>query len=67
MFNRQTLCLPVKGYENTIAHGIRHPVPARDMAWYMQHAMALSERLDIDFLQILSVIYNTNPVGAGVL
>jgi len=67
VFNRQTLCLPVKGYENTIAYGIRHPVPARDMAWYMQHATALSERLDIDFLQILSVIYNTNPVGAGVL
>jgi hypothetical protein len=37
------------------------------MAWYMQHAMTLSERLGIDFLQILSVIYNTNPVGAGVL
>ena len=67
VFNRQTLCLPVKDFENTIAFGIRHPVPERDMAWYMQHAMTLSERLGIDFLQILSVIYNTNPVGAGVL
>lgn len=67
VFNRQTLCLPVKGYENAIAYGIRHPVPAHDMAWYMQHAMALSERLGIDFLRILSVIYNTNPVDAGVL
>jgi len=66
-FSQQTLCLPVKGYENTIAYGIRHPVPARDMAWHMQHALALSERLGIDFLQILSLIYNTNPVGAGVL
>ena len=67
VFNRQTLCLPVKDYENTIAFGIRHPLPERDMTWYMQHAMTLSERLEIDFLQILSVIYNTNPVGAGVL
>lgn len=67
VFNRQTLCMPVKDYENLIAFGIRHPLPARYMAWYMQHAMALSEQLEIDFLKILAVIYNTNPVGAGVL
>ena len=67
VFQRQTLCLPVKGLENTIAFGIRHPLTAREMAWYMNHAMEISEQLEIDFLQILSVIYNTNPVGAGVL
>lgn len=67
VFNRQTLCLPVKGFENTIAFGIRHALPQRDMSWYMQQAMTLSERLEIDFLKILSVIYNTNPVNAGVL
>ncbi len=67
VFNRQTLCLPVKDYENTIAFGIRQPLPERDMSWHMQQALALSERLEIDFLKIMSVIYNTNPVGAGVL
>lgn len=67
VFNRQTLCLPVKGFENTIAFGIRHPLPQRDMGWHMQQAMTLAERLEIDFLKILSVIYNTNPVDAGVL
>ncbi len=67
VFERQTLCLPVKGLENTIAFGIRQPLPKRDMGWYMQQAMTLSERLEIDFLKILSVIYNTNPVNAGVL
>jgi spermidine synthase len=67
VFHRQTLCMPVKDYENTIALAIRHPLVAREMAWYMQHAAEMSERFEIDFLQILSVIYNTNPVGAGVL
>ena len=67
VFQRQTLCLPVKGLENTIAFGIRHPLTARDMSWYMNHAMEMSDRLEIDFLQILSVIYNTNPVGAGAI
>jgi len=67
VFDRQTLCLPVKDFENTIAHAIRHPLVARDMAWHMRHALEMSERYEIDFLQILAVIYNTNPVDAGVL
>lgn len=66
-FDGQTLCLPVRDFENTIAYGIRHPLPRRDMPCYMQHAMELSQRYETDFLSILSVIYNTNPVGAGVL
>lgn len=66
-FDGRTLCLPVKNFENTIAYGIRHTLLQRDMAWYMQRAMKLSERYDTDFLPILSIIYNTNPVGAGVL
>ncbi len=67
VFHRQTLCLPVKDFENTIAFGIRQPLPKREMSWYMQQAIELSDRLEIDFLKILSVIYNTNPVDAGVL
>lgn len=66
-FANRTLCLPVQDFENTIAFAIRHPMAQRDMHWYMQHAMELSNRYEIDFLPILSVIYNTNPVGAGVL
>ena len=66
-FDGRTLCLPVRDFENTIAYGIRHSLPKRDMAWYMQRAMQLSERYETDFLPILSVIYNTNPIDAGVL
>ena len=66
-FDNRTLCLPVKNFENTIVFAFRHPLPQRDMNWHMQHAMELSKRYETDFLQILSVIYNTNPVGAGVL
>ena len=67
VFKRQTLCLPVKGFENTIAYGIRHSVPNRDMQWYLRHAPEQSARLGIDLLPILSVIYSTNPAGHGVI
>ncbi len=66
-FDGQTLCLPVKGFENTIAYGICTPEPDTEMSLYMQQAILLSERLDIDLVRVLSVIYNTNPVGHGVI
>lgn len=67
VFAEQTLCLPVKDFENSIAYGIRSPRPALDMAQNMQQALALSERLEIDLMQVLAVIYNTNSVGGGVI
>lgn len=67
VFNQQTLCLPVKGFENTIAYGICSPESARDMMLNIKLAMELSARLEIDLKKVLSVIYNTNPVGHGVI
>ena len=67
VFDQQTLCLPVQGLENTIAYGIRSASPGHEMSRYMELAVKLSERLEIDFMRILAVIYNTNPVGRGVI
>jgi len=67
VFDEQTLCLPVEGLENTIAFGIRSPRPALEMTQNMQRAIALSERLEIDLMRVLAVIYNSNPVGRGVI
>jgi spermidine synthase len=67
VFDEQTLCLPVQGLENTIAFGIRSPPSPPEMTQYMQQAVELSERLEIDLLRVLAVIYNTNPVGRGVI
>jgi spermidine synthase len=67
VFNEQTLCLPVQGFENTIAYGVRCSQPVREMTQNMQQALALSERLEIDLMRVLAVIYDTNPVGRGVI
>ena len=67
VFDEKTLCLPVQGFENTIAYGIRCSRPALEMTQNMQQAIALSERLEIDLMRVLAVIYNTNPVGLGII
>ena len=67
VFNGETLCLPVKGFENSIVYGICPQGPARDMSANMRQAMEMSARLGIDLMRVLSVIYNTNPVDRGVI
>ena len=64
-FGDHCLSLPVAGLENRIVYGVNGAPPARDMGANMQAAMQLGEELDIDFLPILSVIYHSNPAGAG--
>jgi spermidine synthase len=66
VFAGQTLCLPVKDFENTIAFAFRSP-QQRDMSANMREAMDVSERLGLDLMRVLSVIYNTNPVDRGVI
>jgi len=66
-FQQQTLSLPVAGLENRIVYGVRAKYVARDMNANLQTALELSARLDIDFMPMLSLIYNTNPVGGGLI
>jgi spermidine synthase len=66
-FDGNALSLPVAGLENRIAYALRDPPPARDMTANMQQALALSAKLGIDLMPMLSVIYNTNPVGQGLI
>lgn len=66
-FQQQTLSLPVAGLENKIIYALRGDAAIRNMATNMQTAMDLSTRLDIDFMPILSLIYNTNPAGASLI
>lgn len=67
VFSRQTLCIPVEGYDNTIAYGLRYDQQEQDMSFYMQQALDMGEVHDIDYMEILSAIYLTNPAGAGVI
>jgi spermidine synthase len=66
-FQQQTLCLPVAGLENKIVYGVRRKSAATDMTSNMHKALELSAQLDIDFMPILSAIYNTNPVAEGLI
>ena len=61
---RQTLCTSVEGFENTIVFGFRDQLPQRELSWYLEHSLDLSREHAIDYMQILSAIYTTNPDGA---
>lgn len=67
VFSQQTLCIPVAGYDNSITYGFRYQTEEQDMSSYMQQALDLGEAHDINYMEILSAIYATNPSGAGVI
>jgi len=66
-FDQRSLSLPVAGLENRITHGVRAATAANDMLANLQKALALSDKLGFDLMPILAVIYNTNPVGRGLI
>ncbi len=66
-FNGLTLGLPVEGFDNTIAYGLRYQTAERGMSWYMQQASSLGASHDIDYMAVLSAIYSSNPAGSGII
>jgi spermidine synthase len=64
---KQTLCMPVEGFENTIAYGFKEQLPQRDLAWYMEHTLEMSHKHSIDYMAVLSAIYTTNPSGEAII
>lgn len=66
-FDQRSLSLPVAGLENRIIHGVRAANAANDMSANLQKALALSDKFGFDLMPILAVIYNTNPVGRGLI
>jgi len=67
VFDQRSLSLPVAGLENRITLGIRAATAENDMSSNLEKALTLSEKLDFDLMPILAVIYNTNPVGRGLI
>ena len=67
VFQQKTLCLPVEDLDNTIAFALRHQPEDCEMTEYMQKAFELGDQHDINYMEVLSAIYATNPVGSGII
>jgi len=67
VFQQKTLCLPVEGLDNTIAFALRHQTKDGEMTGHMQKAFELGDQHDINYMEVLSAIYATNPVGSGII
>ena len=67
IFSQKTLCLPVEGFDNTITYAFRTQPAQREMTGHMQQALEMTQAQDINYMEILSTIYTTNPTGSGVI
>jgi len=67
VFAQQALFLPVEGYDNNLAYGLRYRPPRREMSYYMQHASNMAELHEINYNEVLAAIYTNNPIGSGII
>ena len=67
IFRSQTLCLEAEEYENILLYALNFEPPKRSMMQSIEHAALTETRYPLPFSQILSVIYNINPVDAGII
>jgi len=66
-FEQQTLCLETEEYENILLYALNFKPEQRSMLQNIQHAQALQGEYLLPFSQMLSVIYDINPVDSGVI
>ena len=67
VFARRTLCVPVAGFDNTIALAFAAQPAAVGLPAQREQAQRLGAALEVDLEAVLAAIYNTNPLGGGVL
>ena len=66
-FAQQVLFLPVGGYDNILTYGFRLQPPKREISYYLQHASIMSGIHEINYNEVLAAIFDSNPVGSGII
>ncbi len=67
VFRQQTLCLETEQYANILLYARNFNAPPKTMGALLEAAQAAEQRFDLPFHQILSVIFNINPQGSGMI
>ncbi len=63
----QTLYLETEAYENLLVYGLNFKAEAQTIEQHLQHCAELEEHYELPFGQILSLLYDRNPQGSGII
>jgi len=67
LYQQQTLCMETEDYENILVYGLNKKSRPRSMEKLLERCEQLSGEFELPFAQILSTIYNINPIGSGII
>lgn len=67
VFQQRTLCLETEDYENILAYSFNFDLEQSDMGFLMQLAQKQSDVYELPFHDILSIVFNTNPIDSGFI
>ena len=67
LFQQQAICVEADDYENLLVYGLNFRASRKTMAQYLHLSWELSQHYELPFTQILSAIYDINPVDSGII
>jgi spermidine synthase len=67
VFKQQCLCLEGEDYENLLVYALNFRSASKSMSQLLELGWQYSERYELPFNEILSVIYNINPTDSGII
>lgn len=67
LYQQQTLCLETEDYENILVYALNFKNRPSSLTHNLQKSMQFTEMYDLPFNQIMKVIYDINPQGAGII
>ncbi len=66
-FAGHTLCLETEEYENLLLYALNFKPKQSSMMQHLEYAQELQQQYQLPFNQILSDIYDINPVDSGII
>ncbi len=66
-FAGHTLCLETEDYENLLLYALNYEPESRSMMQNLENAQEAQDKYQLSFSQILSVIYDINPIDSGII
>ncbi|MDJ0833482.1 MAG: methyltransferase domain-containing protein [Gammaproteobacteria bacterium] len=67
LLHQQTLYLETEAYENLLVYGLNFKTKARTLEQQLAHCAELEDQYELPMCQILSMLYDRNPQGSGIL
>ena len=67
LYRQQTLYLEMDDFENHLAYAVNFRSASRQLQRQLEHCADLQQQYELPLCQVMKLIYDSNPQGAGII